>query len=83
MPHAFTGVPACVQIRCEASENYAKIVGGHAPTNGGALEQLRDQGEIDKTLVFHRFRQASCYPNLPPNTNSKSIRRVHRISSFA
>jgi hypothetical protein len=82
MPHPFTRVPAGMQIRHEARENYAKVVGRHAPANRDALEQPPDQGEIRKTLVLHRFRQLSCYPSLRPNSKqnskqkpAKSVRR--------
>jgi hypothetical protein len=46
MSHAFTRVPARMQIHRKAGEIYAKVVGGHAPTNRGDLEQAPYQGEI-------------------------------------
>jgi hypothetical protein len=82
-PYPSRGVSARVQIRREAAENYAKVVGGHTPTNQGALEEPPDQGEIHKTLVFHRLRQLSSYPNPRPNTKRKSVRRDHGERTFA
>jgi len=77
------GVPAQVQIRHEAAESYAKVVGGHTLANQGALEQPPNQGEIHKTLVFHRLRQLSSYSNLRPNTKQKSVRRDPKERTFA
>jgi hypothetical protein len=33
-------VPSRVQIQHEATENYAKVVGRHAATNRGTLEEV-------------------------------------------
>jgi hypothetical protein len=78
-----SGVSSRVQIRHEAAESYAKVVGGHALTNRGALEQPPNQGEIHKTLVFHRLRQPSSYPTPQPNTKQKPVRRDRKEPTFA
>jgi hypothetical protein len=76
-------VSAGVQIRHKAAESYAKVIGGHALTNQAALEQPPSQVEIHKTLVFHRLRQPSSYPNPRPNTTQKPVRRDSKERTFA
>jgi hypothetical protein len=81
--YASRGVSSRVQIQREPAQNYAKVVSDHAPTNQGAFEQAPDQGEIHKTLTFHRLRQLSSYPNPRPNTKRKSVRRDRAERTFA
>jgi hypothetical protein len=76
LAHPSLGVPSRVQIRDEAPENYAKVTGRHSATNRCTLEESFDQGEIQNTLFFHRFRQASSYASPRPDTNSKSLCRT-------
>jgi hypothetical protein len=82
-PYPSGSVSPHVQIRHEAAESYAKVVGSHALTNQGALEYPPNQGEIHKTRVFHRLRQPSSYPNPRPNTKQKPVRRDRKERIFA